>query len=861
MTTLRILLLICILTPLFALAARIEIQNNAHRIYWDADGESVYLIESSTNLQDWRATGPIYRGDDTERMHEQPLPLNDTIFYRLLAIPADNLKTVATDGQTPEYLGWVTELPDGRLRFDFYARVPSNFVDVHYRVNGGSQLNLRMVGDGPRFYYITPNALNANDVVTFYFTLDREGPVEDTPTYTHNFGGENSGGGSGGGGSGGGGAEYEDVIPAPLMASGYEHGISVTGDQVTIRLKTGPGVNFSDMLVSRRINNGSEQTHHMTLVNGEWTYTLTANDGDTLTYSFYSVDPNHIRSSDFTRVIGAAQPDAVEPLEILAAGRFRDRHENETRFDPYVANYFDRSYFGLRILDYGTSIDVEFDPAEPMNFVDIKLFDQDTTPHEERGIEVRADYAEGHRMIPVDGKFYWRIDPVNAGQFIDLEFTLQRTRTGQQYYTAIFRFYVGAGALTLRIEDPEAYSGGATSVDVYSETQYSFAQAAHNARPDTLRDFLDGKNVFDREFDAATGLGPLYNAKSCVQCHVNDGSAKPPATFSEMMNGMLVRLAERNTGGAPHPTLGAQLQDRAVSGFFPEGRGHVTYTDQPGAFGDGNAYSLAKPNYTFSGLQGPEFLTAVTSPRVAPKIIGMGLLEAIPASQLEAWADPNDADSDGISGRINMVTDPATGQPAIGRFGWKAGQATVEAQAAIALREDLGVTNPVYPGGDAEMNATDFANLTHYTQLLGVPLRRNFDDASVQAGEQLFASMGCVSCHVPETTTANDFVVLELRGQRIRPYTDLLLHDMGDGLADQLPEGDATGREWRTAPLWGIGRTGEVSGHSRYLHDGRARNLTEAILWHGGEAETAKENFRQLNAADRQRVIDFLNSL
>jgi len=859
MGRLQKLLTISALTALTTQAARITPTEAGHRIDWLASSELVYQLETSPDLSEWSALGPVIVGDDTERSYTAPLGDADLAFYRLLRIPADNFKSSATDGATPDYLAWVTELSDGSLKFNFYARIPSDFADVHYSVNGGSQLNLRMDGSGPRFTYVTP-PLAVDDDVDFYFTFDREGPVEDTPNYAHIVGGDNDGGAGNGGGDGGsGGADYEDVLPEPAMPSGYTHGISVTGNNVEIRLK--PGVTPDNVIVAYQLNEGSEQSHFMTPDGDEWSYSLSAADGDALSYSFYSIDPNHIRSPTFTRTIGTAQPDAVEPLEILAAGRFRDRHENELRFDPYVENYFDRSYFGLRILDYGDSVDVEFAPAEPMNFVDIKLFDQLETPHEERGIDVRADYGEGHRMIPAGDNFYWRIDDVEDGQFIDTEFTLQRTRTGQQYYTAIFRFFVGDGALTQRIQDDEAYSGGATSVDVYSETDFSFAQAAHNARPNTLRDFLDGKNVFDREYDEATGLGPLYNANSCVQCHVNDGSARPPQSFEAMMNGMLVRLAERDSDGAPHGDYGIQLQDRAVNGTFPEGRGHVTYTETPGQFGDGGAYSLARPNYTFSGLQGPGFLSAVTSPRVAPKLIGMGLLEAIPQSTLEAWEDPNDDDGDGISGRINWVTDPVSGQPAPGRFGWKATEPTVEAQTAIALREDIGVANPVYPGDGAEISETDFDALAHYTKLLGVPLRRDYDDPEVIAGEQLFHSMQCVSCHIPEVTTGNGGDLTELHAQRIRPYTDLLVHDMGDGLADELQEGDASGREWRTAPLWGIGRTGEVSGHSRYLHDGRARNLTEAILWHGGEAEASKEAFRQLSEEDRARVIAFLRSL
>ncbi|WP_309400190.1 di-heme oxidoredictase family protein [Cerasicoccus maritimus] len=842
-------------------AAQIEIDGNERRLLWRANDGVVYLTERSTDLKNWEAIGPIFIGDDTDRSYAITGDDGELTFYRLLRIPRDNVKTAISDGVQPNYLGWVNELADGALQFNFRAFVPSDFADVHYQVNGGSQLNLRMEGSSPHFTYTTP-ALAEGDEISFYYTYDREGPVEDTPSYTHTFAGDNSSDNpdDDGGDDTGGNSDYEDVLPAPLSYAGYSHGVDFTDGQATIRIE--PGTQPESIRVHYQINGDSVRADDMTQAGDEWQYTINAEAGDTLAYYFYSSNPNHIRSATFTRVLGTSQPTEVEPLEIIAAGRFRDRHENETRFNPYVEDYFDGTHFGVRLIDYGTGVDVEVTPAGEAGFVDLKLYDRNTTPHEERPLEERADYAQAIRMFERDGKYYWRIEPVEPGKFVDLEFTIQRASNSQTYYTAIFRFYVGDGALTQRITDPEAYSGGATSVDVYSETEYSFAQFAHNAHPETLEDFLDGKQIFDEEFTVSTGLGPLYNAKSCFECHINDGSARPPVDFDSAMNGMLFRLGDKNNDGQPpHSEYGAQLQDRAIDGHYSEGRGHVIYDDTPGQFGDGSAYSLADPQYSFSGLQGPGFLTAVASPRVAPKIIGMGLLEAIPVETLESWEDPDDLDGDGVSGRINWVTDPESGETVAGRFGWKASQPSVRTQTAIALTEDIGVSNPIYPESDTELSSTDFELLAHYTKLLGVPLKRGHDSADAVAGQQLFGEMGCVACHVPTTTTAASDVLTELSGQRIHPYSDLLLHDMGDGLADDVQEGNATGREWRTAPLWGIGRTEEVSGHSRYLHDGRARNLTEAILWHGGEAESAKENFRTLSADDRAKVIAFLKSL
>jgi len=851
----RALLLFPLLFGSSLFAARLEFLPGHDRIHWRAHDGSVYLIERSGDLRDWEPVSPVFVGADADRVFDAALVGAGPRFYRLFRVAEADLIGSVVDGERPDYLGWAAEGGDGSLRFDFYPLRDSDFVDVHYRVNGGGQLNHRMARRDGRWRFETP-PLNVGDEVSFYFTYDRGGAAVDTAAATYVMG---DGAGNGGGDPGGG-ETYEDVLPAPNTAADYTHGISFAGGEAVLRVR--PGVDPSSLLVHYSVNGGPEQAQPMTQAGDEWRYAFPATEGDQIAYAFHSVDPNHIRSRTFTRRVGEPQPEREEPQIILAAGRFRDRHENERRFDPFVENYFDRSYFGLTLYDYGDGVDVAFDPAEPMNFVDIKLFDRLTTPHEERGLEVRADYAQAHRMFPVGDQFFWRVDPVEPGQFVDLEFTLQRTRTGQQYYTAIFRFYVGEGALTPRIEDPAAHSGGATTVDVYAETAFSFAQAAHNARPDTLRNFLDGKRVFDREFSADEGLGPLYNARSCFECHVNDGSAQPPAAFDDPMTGMLFKLREPGPGGqAPHPDYGAQLQDRAIDGEFAEGRGHVRFTETTGSFDDGAAYALATPDYSFSGLRGPTFRTAVVSPRVAPKLIGLGLLEAIPASTLESWADPGDADGDGVSGRINGVVDPETGRAAIGRFGWKASQPTVRAQVGLALSEDMGLGNPVYPQPGLEVSPEEFNDLALYAQTLGVPLRRRFDEPEVLAGERLFAELNCVACHKPVVTTGGAHPIVELRNQTIHPYTDLLLHDMGPALGDELEEGAAIGQEWRTPPLWGIGRTEEVSGHTRYLHDGRARSLEEAILWHGGEAFASRDAYEALSADERAQLLAFLRSL
>ncbi|MEJ7798802.1 MAG: di-heme oxidoredictase family protein [Solirubrobacteraceae bacterium] len=287
------------------------------------------------------------------------------------------------------------------------------------------------------------------------------------------------------------------------------------------------------------------------------------------------------------------------------------------------------------------------------------------------------------------------------------------------------------------------------------------------------------------------------------------------------------------------------------------------------------------------------------SPRVAPAVFGVGLLEAVPETTILQHADARDSDRDGISGRPNRVPDPsseatvlsegdaASRRPtrvpdprsqatALGRFGWKANVPTVEQQNAGAFNGDIGITSPIFvdencprgqqtcqrarSGGRPEIDARKLERVTFYTRTLAVPARRDIGAQDTAAGERRFAQLGCAACHLPELKTG-DSDVAGLRDEVIRPYSDLLLHDMGPGLADGRPDGLASGAEWRTAPLWGIGLVRTVNRHTRFLHDGRARNLTEAILWHGGEARGSMERFRRLPTRERRELIAFLESL
>jgi CxxC motif-containing protein (DUF1111 family) len=281
---------------------------------------------------------------------------------------------------------------------------------------------------------------------------------------------------------------------------------------------------------------------------------------------------------------------------------------------------------------------------------------------------------------------------------------------------------------------------------------------------------------------------------------------------------------------------------------------------------------------------GPLHPKTMMSARVAPPMIGLGLLEAIPEADIRAAADPSDANGDGISGRINEVWSAADSKLALGRFGWKAGVASIHEQAAQAFAGDIGISSPLVPKSYGDCTAAQTACLNapngdsarqdgheigseliqlvaFYSQNLAVPARRGPQDEAVLKGKALFKSIGCAACHRPSWTTGNVPGQRQLSNQLIWPYTDMLLHDMGDGLADNRPEARADGREWRTPPLWGIGLTGQVNGYTFFLHDGRARTVEEAVLWHGGEAQPANDAYRALSKADRDALLAFVNSL
>jgi CxxC motif-containing protein (DUF1111 family) len=439
----------------------------------------------------------------------------------------------------------------------------------------------------------------------------------------------------------------------------------------------------------------------------------------------------------------------------------------------------------------------------------------------------------------------------------------------------------------LTISPDEALLGGKTTV--FDQTVNAFALPVPDLSSTDELLFFVGNSFFNQNWvqapsstTARDGLGPYFNAKSCSGCHFKDGRGQPPASIGQLSEGFLIRLSIPGKGPHGEPlgddNYGTQFQDHAVDGLAAEGIFNLVWEEIPGTYPDGKKYSLRIPIITFEQLNyGPLSEQIQMSPRVAPQMIGLGLLEAIDAQTLLSNADEFDNNGDGISGRANYVWNSIDQKQQIGRFGWKANEPSILQQISGALNGDMGIISAHFnnqhilpnqvaakklpTGGDKEIDDDDLEKLHLYSATLAVPAQRNINNTDVQAGKQIFMQLNCNACHIEKVVTGEHPKFSVLSNQTIRPYTDLLLHDMGAGLADNRPDFLATGNEWRTPPLWGIGLFQTVNKHTFYLHDGRARNLEEAILWHDGEASNAKNNFMQLDATQREQLILFLQSL
>lgn len=448
---------------------------------------------------------------------------------------------------------------------------------------------------------------------------------------------------------------------------------------------------------------------------------------------------------------------------------------------------------------------------------------------------------------------------------------------------------------------PDALSAGPWTTPDQSTTAYSQPVAMLSKKQ--IKRFVDGREQFNEQWVVAPdpgiwGLGPTFNEDRCAHCHNDNGRSPAVGDGEDAVRGPLVRLSlsgrDENGAPLPHPAYGDQFQNRGIEGRVPpEGRIIVNYHEREVSFADGEVVKLRVPEIEFRELQFGEIGSdTMTSLRVAPQLVGLGLLEGVPEKAILEIAQNQTAQ--GISGRPNYVWDIENERTTLGRFGWKANQPNVHQQVAAAFMGDIGATTYFFDsencpavqtqcldtpsaascggqGGCAgntfrpEVNPSRLNNITLYLQTLSVPARRNPGDPTIKRGEKLFEQSQCSSCHIPEMQVGSKSEIPKnisaAANVTIRPYTDLLLHDMGDGLADGRPDFEASGNEWRTPPLWGIGLLPTVNGHSDLLHDGRARNVTEAILWHGGEAETAREIFRNMPAADRAALVRFVESI
>lgn len=459
-------------------------------------------------------------------------------------------------------------------------------------------------------------------------------------------------------------------------------------------------------------------------------------------------------------------------------------------------------------------------------------------------------------------------------------------RTSSTFFVGFLLVAVSALGQSVVTRPASDFPAGTGSI--LDTTRNAFGYPLVGATTLERREFFVGNSFFKSAWVAAPsstegrdGLGPTYNANSCSSCHPLDGRGigfrGEPA---QVDFSLLIRLSlvTKDKFFVHHPVYGEQLNPFGIAPVPGEGQVNVKFEDLPVTYPDGSVLHLRRPRFEFSNMAFGDFeIGTRISPRVGTQLIGLGLIENIDEADLLRLADPDDLDGDGISGRANYVMDIATQTPRIGRFGWKASQPSIRQQTAAAFNGDLGLTSSLFPaencpapqllcrqapsGGQPEVNEKVLDRVTTYTQLLSVPMRRHSQDPTVLLGERIFNDLHCQKCHQAQFRTSTRSPYGVLNAQLIFPYSDFLLHDMGMELADHRPDGKANGREWRTQPLWGVGLIPVVNGHQNLLHDARARNVEEAILWHGGEGEVSKQKFKQLSRDERDAVIKFVNSL
>jgi len=597
-----------------------------------------------------------------------------------------------------------------------------------------------------------------------------------------------------------------------------------------------------------------------------------------------------------TKLEPAIRVQTPTALITRIADRVRDRHAREgvfNSYDHYLSWYWEERTVAIEIVDTvakgGKEVTINIASLTPLNRPNFRCFfrGENTVAEYHHNVVAKSIGVNRYSTTITYNSIEQR--ELRSGDYMEFEFSpfFVSPKNGRKnYYGTQMLYVIGRGIVPWRGEGEKldsvplpqtAWLGGRTTLPYqYSdEPEERFSQMAGNMAPVSAQPFMLGRRLHHTDFgdgshsekpnpafaDQAGKLGPQFVARSCIACHVNNGRALPPDVGAPMYQ-TVIKVAG-SSERSPHAKLGSALQPQSIKGQAEATATLSGYSTIEGTFADGTEYSLQKPTYAFHGTTPSQF-----SVRLTPQLVGLGLIEAVSEATIIVLADPDDADGDGISGRVQTVRDPQTGQMRLGRFGYKAGQARLIHQIANALNSDMGVTSAIFPrldgetaAGEPEIALADLADMTRYVATLGVSARRELTDADTLRGERIFASAQCAKCHTSQLATSPYHPFAELRDQTIRPYTDLLLHDMGPGLADNMGEHAASGAEWRTSPLWSIGLTVDVSGGEAFLHDGRARNLTEAILWHGGEAETAKEAFRNMPASDRSALLKFLKSM
>ena len=767
------------------------------------------------------------------------------------------------------------------------------WTDVHYTINGGSQLNIRMThnADNSNTYNIT--SIPAGAVVRFSFTIGiAAGGQTDTAWVQFNCCSAGT-----------------SSTPASSAASTSKASVasskSSTASVVSSAVSSSKAsVASSKASVASSISSSSSSVALGTIV------------------------PLFNNTTALEPVI---QFDRGDALVTRFSDRARDRHAKENHFqlhDHYLPFYWETRTDSIEIVDYvakgGTTV--------RMNVTTLGKLDD--LQAENRwwylGNNTLAEFCGNGVMNVIDQTHYWKesttncrggFNPIKIGDKLEFEISLfldgsTLLRGRNHYYGSTFLYIVGKGLVPWDVTDMNPFVGGKTyqrdSIEMPTAAltggihslnrqtsaepadhfmQMTYGMGYDNGQPFVLgrrlahTEFTNGKHDESDEngiFDEMVGkAGPNYVNSSCVQCHNRNGRA-PVAAIGEPLTKWVFKVGD--SAGNPSPSIGRVLQPNNVNGVA-SGEGNVSIS----SFTEVNG--LRKPNFQFERGAPAQY-----SARIAPQLVGMGLLEAIPESAVLALADESDANGDGISGKAQKITDPVTGQVRLGRFGYKAATTSVRHQVAAALNTDMGVTTSVLPKPDCgsaqsncgntgtELSDAHLTNLVKYISLLGVRSQRDYSTAAVIQGKNVFTATGCAGCHTATFTTSSFAPLTELRSQTIHPYTDLLLHDMGAGLADNLAEGQASGAEWRTAPLWSVGLspcvTGGVTGpentdglpygvdghkvctpNANYLHDGRARTIDEAIRWHGGEGLNAEQAYERLSASDKDALVKFVNSL